>query len=88
MGLELVDGSLGGILRVTASTPAKRDHVHQGRISFAVTKDEDDLYGSNIQVATSMHLTPRLQSSNGRKFADFIATLSRSITALTRPTET
>jgi hypothetical protein len=43
MGLELVDGSLGGILRVTASTPAKRDHVHQGRISFAVTKDEDDL---------------------------------------------
>ena len=35
MGLELDDGSLGGILRVTASTPNRRDHVHQGRIPFA-----------------------------------------------------
>ncbi len=35
MGLELVDGSLGGILRATASTPDKRTHVHQGRIPFA-----------------------------------------------------
>ena len=34
MGLELVDGSLGGILRVTTSTPDKREHFHQGRISF------------------------------------------------------
>jgi hypothetical protein len=45
MGLELVDGSLGGILRVTASTPAKRGHIHQGRISFS-GGGEDDLYAS------------------------------------------
>src|SRR3546814_2238108 len=32
MGLELDEGSLGGILRVTASTPEKRDHARQ-RIS-------------------------------------------------------
>ncbi len=50
MGLELVDGSLGGILRITASTPQKRDHVHQGRVSFA-GGGEDDVYSSNIQVA-------------------------------------
>lgn len=50
MGIELVDGSLGGILRVTASTPEKRSHVHQGRICFA-GDGEDDLYSSNIQVA-------------------------------------
>lgn len=50
MGLEFVDGSLGGILRVTASTPTKRDHVHQGRISF-VGGGADDIYSSNIQVA-------------------------------------
>jgi hypothetical protein len=50
MGLELVEESLGGILRVTASTPEKRDHVHQGRICFA-GGGEDDLYASNIQVA-------------------------------------
>lgn len=50
MGLELVDGSLGGILRVTASTPGKREHVHGGRVSFA-GGGADDVYSSNIQVA-------------------------------------
>ncbi|KMZ11439.1 Dinucleotide-utilizing enzyme involved in molybdopterin and thiamine biosynthesis family 2 [Candidatus Burkholderia humilis] len=50
MGLELTNGSLGGILRVTTSTPAKRDHVHQGRISFAGGGGRD-VYASNIQVA-------------------------------------
>lgn len=50
MGLELDEGSLGGILRVTASTPEKRDHVHRGRICF-VGGGEKDIYSSNIQVA-------------------------------------
>lgn len=50
MGLELVDGSLGGILRVTASTPEKRAHVHDGRISF-VGGGDDNIYSANIQVA-------------------------------------
>jgi hypothetical protein len=49
MGLELVDGSLGGILRVTASTPHKRDHIRQGRVSFV--GGGNDIYSSNIQVA-------------------------------------
>lgn len=49
MGLNLGDGSLGGIVRVTASTPAKRDHIRL-RLSFASDK-EDDIYASNIQVA-------------------------------------
>jgi hypothetical protein len=50
MGLELVDGTLGGILRVTASTPDKRDHIYQGRIDFE-GGGEDNVYASNIQVA-------------------------------------
>lgn len=50
MGLELVEGSLGSILRVTASTPEMRSHVHGGRISFSNGNDED-LYTTNIQVA-------------------------------------
>jgi hypothetical protein len=50
MGLELVDGSLGGILRVTVSTPDKREHVHNGCVSF-VGGGEEDIYSSNIQVA-------------------------------------
>lgn len=49
MGLELVDGSLGGILRTTASTPKKRDHVRK-RVSLA-GGGENDIYASNIQVA-------------------------------------
>ncbi len=32
MGIELVDGRLGGILRVTTGTPGKRDHVRPARI--------------------------------------------------------
>ena len=51
MGLELVDGSLGGILRVTASTPDKRDHIGN-RVSFTGGGAED-IYSSNIQVAES-----------------------------------
>lgn len=50
MGLEITDGSLGGILRVTSSTPAKRNHVHDGRISFN-GGGEENVYESNIQVA-------------------------------------
>jgi hypothetical protein len=50
MGLELVDGTLGGILRTTTSTAEKREHVHQGRVSFAGSKEEN-VYSSNIQVA-------------------------------------
>jgi len=49
MGLELDGDSLGGILRVTTSTPEMRDHF-QGRVP--VDQNEDgDLYSSNIQVA-------------------------------------
>lgn len=49
MGLELVDGSLGGILRVTVSTPANRASARK-RISLS-GGGEKDVYSSNIQVA-------------------------------------
>ncbi len=47
MGIELVDGMLGGVLRVTTVTPEQHDHVSR-RISFA---DGEDDYASNIQIA-------------------------------------
>lgn len=51
MGLYLADESLGGILRVTASTPDNREHVYQKqRVSFADDGGEG-VYASNIQVA-------------------------------------
>lgn len=70
MGLELDEGSLGGILRVTASTPEKRDHVYQGRISFA-GGGEKDLYSSNIQVADLNALNAALAVIKWKKLCGF-----------------
>ncbi|MFP2959185.1 ThiF family adenylyltransferase [Myxococcus sp. 1LA] len=76
MGLELVDGSLGGILRVTASTPQKRDHIHEGRISFA-GGGADDLYSSNIQVADLNALNAALAVVKWKKIRGFYRDFER-----------
>lgn len=76
MGLELVDGSLGGILRVTASTPEKRDHVHRGRISF-VGGGEGDIYSSNIQVADLNALNAAMAVIKWKKIRSFYRDLER-----------
>jgi hypothetical protein len=76
MGLELVDGSLGGILRVTASTPEKRDHVHQGRISFA-GGGKDDFYSSNIQIADLNALNAVMAIIKWKKIRGFYRDLER-----------
>jgi hypothetical protein len=76
MGLELVNGSLGGILRVTVSTPQKRDHVHSGRISF--TGDgERDIYASNIQIADLNALNAVLAIIKWKKLRGFYRDLER-----------
>ena len=76
MGLELVDGSLGGILRVTASTPKKRDHVRNGRVSFA-GGEEDELYASNIQVADLNALNATLAVVKWKKIRGFYRDLEQ-----------
>ncbi|MCM2549248.1 ThiF family adenylyltransferase [Burkholderia glumae] len=76
MGLELVDGSLGGILRVTASTPQKREHVHAGRISLA-GGGERDVYASNIQVADLNALNAALAVIKWKKLRGFYRDLDR-----------
>lgn len=78
MGLELSDGSLGGILRVTASTPGKRDHVHDGRISFAAAA-EDGVYDSNIQVAELNALNAALAVIKWKKIRGFYRDLEREM---------
>ena len=50
MGVNVVDEALTGIIRTTSSTPERRDHVHQGRVSF-VGGGADDVYSSNVQIA-------------------------------------
>ena len=49
MGIQEVDGKLGGILRVTAGTPGQ-SALASGRISFADRAGDDD-YAHNIQIA-------------------------------------
>ena len=51
MGLYVAGTSLGGILRVTTSTPGHRDHVwSKNRIPFAVDAERNE-YSQNIQIA-------------------------------------
>ncbi|MBP0111482.1 hypothetical protein [Bradyrhizobium vignae] len=79
MGLELVDGSLGGILRVTASTPKMRTHVHDGRISFGTGGDELNLYSTNIQVADLNALNAALAVVKWKKIRGFYRDLEREL---------
>jgi hypothetical protein len=76
MGLDLTDGSLGGILRTTASTPQKRDHVHSSRVSFA-GGGPADLYASNIQVADLNALNAVLAVVKWKKIRGFYRDLER-----------
>lgn len=70
MGLQLDGGSLGGILRVTASTPERRDHVHTGGIAFE-GGGEDDVYATNIQVADLNALNAALAVVKWKKIRGF-----------------
>ncbi len=74
MGVELVDGQLGGILRVTMVTPAKNDHVPV-RISFAEGGEDD--YSSNIQIADLNALNAALAVGRWKKYAGFYRDLDR-----------
>lgn len=75
MGLELDEASLGGILRVTASTPEKRDHVPH-RISF-VGGGAKDIYSSNIQVADLNALNAVLAVVKWKKIRGFYRDLEQ-----------
>ena len=77
MGLELVDGSLGGILRVTASTPERRDHARR-RISFAGGGPED-VYATNIQVADLNALNAVLAVIKWKKLRGFYHDAEREL---------
>lgn len=77
MGIELIDDKLTGLVRVTASTPDKRDHIRQpGRISF---KDggKDNIYAKNIQIADLNALNAALAVIRWKKHFGFYADLGR-----------
>ncbi|MCA9253649.1 MAG: ThiF family adenylyltransferase [Phycisphaerales bacterium] len=75
LGLELDGDSLGGILRVTTSTPDQRDHVRK-RVSFA-SQDDDGLYASNIQIADLNALNATLAVIKWKKLRGFYRDLEK-----------
>jgi hypothetical protein len=69
MGVYLSDTSLGGILRVTTSTPKQRDHV-RSRIPFSDDAVPNE-YANNIQVADLNALNAALAVIKWKKLLGF-----------------
>lgn len=75
MGIELVDGQLGGIVRVTTSTAEMRGHF-RGHVSIEGT-GEDDVYASNIQIAELNALNAVFAVLKWKKLCGFYRDLER-----------
>jgi len=69
MGVNVTDYSLGGILRITASTPKRRDHVRR-RVSFADAGGGNE-YNRNIQIADLNALNAALAVIKWKKLIGF-----------------
>src|SRR4029078_12457131 len=69
MGVYLSEGSLGGILRVTTSTPTQREHLRK-RVSFASDADRNE-YAANIQIADLNALNAALAVIKWKKLTGF-----------------
>lgn len=70
MGISEQDGALAGLVRVTASTPDKRDHIEK-RIPFESLDEVEDDYRQNIQVADLNALNATLAVIKWKKLVGF-----------------
>ncbi len=71
MGVELVDNTLHGIVRVSTSTAEKRDHIrNRNRISFSDEGGNND-YSQNIQIADLNALNAALAVIKWKKLFGF-----------------
>lgn len=71
VGVYQVNGSLGGVLRITSSTVTQREHVRaKGRISFS-DGDNDNDYSRNIQIADLNALNAALAVIKWKKLFGF-----------------
>ena len=69
MGIQLNDGALGGIVRITTNTEKNRDHF-RGRVSFGDAAVDND-YDRNIQVADLNALNAALAVIKWKKHFGF-----------------
>ena len=71
MGIYMKNDSLGGLLRVTTSTPEMRDHVHtKSRIAFTKADDANE-YDKNIQIVELNALNAALAVIKWKKLFGF-----------------
>jgi hypothetical protein len=77
MGVELVNEALLGVVRVTSSTPARRDHV-KDRIPFS-DGDDHNVYAQNIQVADLNALNAALAVIKWKKLSGFYLDLEKEL---------
>jgi hypothetical protein len=75
MGVDLTDGSLAGILRITSATAKKSDHV-LNRIPFSEADPNAD-YSRNIQIADLNALNAALAILQWKKHCGFYRDLER-----------
>lgn len=75
MGVNEVDGSLLGQLRVTSATPDDRDHVHS-TVPLAPRPGDDD-YSRNIQIADLNALNAALAVLKWKKLMEFYLDLGQ-----------
>lgn len=77
MGIYETEGSLGGLVRVTVSTPEQREHVHRrDRIPFGEADEEND-YRQNIQIADLNALNATLAVLKWKRLLGFYVDLER-----------
>jgi hypothetical protein len=76
MGIYSTDDALGGQVRVTTSTPHKRDHVWEyDRIPFAAADDPVNEYRNNVQIADLNMLNAALAVIKWKKLCGFYVDL-------------
>ncbi len=75
MGLEVNDGALGGIVRVTTSVDGRRDHVSKRVPTAAVALDNE--YGQNIQIADLNAMNAAMAVIKWKKLCGFYRDLQR-----------
>ncbi len=75
MGLNLVDASLTGILRITTATKDQHDHL-AARVPFAEADANDD-YDTNIQIADLNALNASLAVIKWKKLCEFYLDLEK-----------
>lgn len=79
IGVQVVEEKLLGLVRVTASKPGRRRHVHEAkRISF-VAGDNDAAYARNIQIADLNALNACLAVIKWKKLIGFYVDLEKEL---------